>query len=67
MSLQKRLDKFQKITLTNYPTPIEKLNGISKYLGRDIYIKRDDLTPIALLEFLAADALNQGAENVNQF
>ncbi|MDR2080374.1 MAG: D-cysteine desulfhydrase [Campylobacteraceae bacterium] len=70
MSLQKRLNKFPKIALVTYPTPIERLNGISKYLGRDIYIKRDDLTPIAFggnklrkLEFLAADALNQGADS----
>jgi D-cysteine desulfhydrase len=69
MSLRKKLDKFQKITLINHPTPIEKLDGVSKYLGRDIYIKRDDLTPIAFggnklrkLEFLAADALSQGAD-----
>jgi D-cysteine desulfhydrase len=71
MSLQERVSKIDKITLINSPTPIEKLHGVSKYLKRDIYIKRDDLTPIAFggnklrkLEFLAADAIKQGADSL---
>ncbi|MDR2790413.1 MAG: D-cysteine desulfhydrase [Campylobacteraceae bacterium] len=71
MSLRERLDKFQKIALLSYKTPIEKLDGVSKYLGREVYIKRDDLTPVAFggnklrkLEFLAADALRQGADSL---
>jgi D-cysteine desulfhydrase len=65
--ITKKLDKFQKITLINYPTPIEKLDGVSRYLGN----QRDDLTLIAFggnklrkLEFLAADALNKGADSL---
>jgi len=45
------------------------LPRLSDYLGRDIFIKRDDFTPVALggnklrkLEFLAADALREGAD-----
>ncbi|EHC51670.1 hypothetical protein LTSEGIV_1639, partial [Salmonella enterica subsp. enterica serovar Give str. S5-487] len=30
------------------PTPLEYLPRLSDYLGREIYIKRDDVTPIAI-------------------
>ncbi|CCW29030.1 D-cysteine desulfhydrase, PLP-dependent enzyme [Xenorhabdus nematophila F1] len=43
---------------------MDKLENLSHYLGRDVYIKRDDLTPLAMggnklrkLEYLIADAL----------
>ncbi|MDR1976125.1 MAG: D-cysteine desulfhydrase [Campylobacteraceae bacterium] len=71
MSLQKKLDKFSRVELVNYHTPIEKLERFSKHLGRDVYIKRDDLTPIAFggnkirkLEFLLADALKVHADTL---
>ena len=54
-----------------FPTPIQKLENISKKLGTNIYIKRDDLTGLGLggnkvrkLEFLMADAMDKGAEIV---
>lgn len=63
------LSSFPKLELLGAPTPLEHLPRLSDYLGRDIFIKRDDLTPVALggnklrkLEFLAADALRQGAD-----
>jgi D-cysteine desulfhydrase len=44
---------------------------LSDYLGREIFIKRDDVTPLAMggnklrkLEFLAADALREGADTL---
>jgi 1-aminocyclopropane-1-carboxylate deaminase/D-cysteine desulfhydrase-like pyridoxal-dependent ACC family enzyme len=47
------------------------LDNISSYLGRNIFIKRDDLSGLALggnkvrkLEFLLADALNKGCDTV---
>lgn len=63
------LHSFPRLELLGAPTPLEHLPRLSDYLGRDIFIKRDDFTPVALggnklrkLEFLAADALRQGAD-----
>lgn len=63
------LHSFPRLELVGAPTPLEHLPRLSDYLGRDIFIKRDDVTPVALggnklrkLEFLAADALRQGAD-----
>jgi D-cysteine desulfhydrase len=55
-----------------FPTPITELKRLSNYLnGPQIYIKRDDLTGLALggnktrkLEYLIADALNNGCDSV---
>lgn len=64
-----RLDDYPRLELLGAPTPLEHLPRFSDYLGRDIFIKRDDVTPVALggnklrkLEYLAADALRQGAD-----
>lgn len=69
--LQQKLAQFPRLDLVGNPTPLEKLSRLSDYLGREIYIKRDDVTPIALggnklrkLEFLVADALQQGADTL---
>lgn len=63
------LTRFSRLELIAQPTALHKLPRLSQHLGRDIWIKRDDLTPLALggnktrkLEFLAADALAQGAD-----
>ena len=68
MSLH-NLVNFPRVELLGVPTPLEYLPRLSDYLGRDIFIKRDDVTPVALggnklrkLEFLAADALRNGAD-----
>lgn len=68
MSLS-NLIQFPRLELIGAPTPLEHLPRFSDYLGRDIFIKRDDITPLALggnklrkLEFLAADALREGAD-----
>lgn len=68
MSLQ-LLSSFPRLELLGAPTPLEHLPRLSDFVGRDIFIKRDDVTPVALggnklrkLEFLAADALRQGAD-----
>ena len=67
----KSLERFPRISLGILPTPIHKLENISSLLGRNIYIKRDDMTGLGLggnkirkLEFLLADAKAQGAEIV---
>ena len=63
------LHQFPRLELLGAPTPLEHLPRLSGYLGRDIFIKRDDFTPVAMggnklrkLEFLAADALREGAD-----
>ncbi|WP_049293479.1 D-cysteine desulfhydrase [Franconibacter helveticus] len=70
MSLQ-NLTRFARLELIGAPTPLEYLPRLSDYLGREIYIKRDDVTPVAMggnklrkLEFLAAEALREGADTL---
>tara|TARA_B100000029_G_scaffold335277_1_gene327408 strand:+ start:17 stop:997 length:981 start_codon:yes stop_codon:yes gene_type:complete len=66
------LEKFERIKLGHFPTPIEPLKNISKYLGGpNIFIKRDDCTGLATggnktrkLEFLIPDAIKNKAELV---
>jgi len=66
------LEKFERIKLGHFPTPIEHLKNISKYLGGpNILIKRDDCTGLATggnktrkLEFLIPDAIKNKAELV---
>jgi len=66
------LEKFERIKLGHFPTPIEHLKNISKYLGGpNIFIKRDDCTGLATggnktrkLEFLMPDAIKNKAEIV---
>lgn len=70
MSLQ-NLTRFPRLELIGAPTPLEYLSRLSDHLGREIFIKRDDTTPLAMggnklrkLEFLAADALREGADTL---
>ncbi|MDC9588053.1 D-cysteine desulfhydrase [Xenorhabdus sp. XENO-10] len=69
MSLKENLAKFARIDLLKTTTMMDKLENLSHYLGRDVYIKRDDLTPLAMggnklrkLEYLIADALQKKAK-----
>jgi len=62
---------FDKVSLGVFPTPIQKLENISRLLGTQVYIKRDDMTGLALggnkvrkLEYLLAEAKKQGAQVV---
>ena len=70
MSLQ-NLTRFPRLEFIGAPTPLEYLPRFSDYIGRDIFIKRDDVPPLAMggnklrkLEFLAADALREGADTL---
>ncbi|WP_422731227.1 D-cysteine desulfhydrase [Leclercia pneumoniae] len=70
MSLQ-NLTRYPRLEFIGAPTPLEYLPRLSDYLGRDILIKRDDVTPMAMggnklrkLEFLAAEALREGADTL---
>ena len=67
----KDLSDFSRVSLGLLPTPLHRLDNISRLLGKNIYIKRDDLTGVGLggnkvrkLEFLLADAQRQGADTV---
>lgn len=69
--LKTRLEAFDRIDLLGNCTPLEKLHRLSEFTGRDIYIKRDDITPLAMggnklrkLEYLAAAALAEGADTL---
>lgn len=60
-----------KISIGIFPTPIHKLENISRLLGTNVYVKRDDMSGLALggnkvrkLEYLLAEAKSQGAEVV---
>lgn len=67
----KQLTDFDRIPLAVLPTPLYKLENLSRELNKNIYIKRDDMTGLALggnkvrkLEFLLADARKKGADIV---
>ncbi|TDV60596.1 D-cysteine desulfhydrase [Pseudomonas sp. LP_7_YM] len=69
--IKQQLERFDRLKLLDAPTPLEKLQRLSAWAGRDIYVKRDDITPLAMggnklrkLEYLAADALAQGADTL---
>jgi D-cysteine desulfhydrase len=60
-----------RLTLARLPTPIHRLGTVSKNLGKEVYLWRDDLTgfidsgnKLRKLEFLVADALAQGADHL---
>ncbi len=67
----RQLSSFPRVSLGVFPTPIQKLENISKRLNVSVYVKRDDLTGLGLggnkvrkLEFLLADAKQKGAQVV---
>ena len=69
--IKQQLDRFNRLELLGGATALEKLERLSAWLGRDIYVKRDDTTPLAMggnklrkLEYLAADAIAQGADTL---
>ena len=60
-----------RVPLALLPTPIVKLERLSRRLGVELYLKRDDLTglleaggEVRKLEFLAAEALAEGADTL---
>lgn len=66
------LARFPRVHLAHLPTPLERLDRLTKELGGpEIWIKRDDCTGLSTggnktrkLEFLMAEALAQGADTV---
>ena len=68
----KSIQDLPRVSLGIYPTPFYRLDKLSEQYGRGIWIKRDDLCGVALggnkarrLEFLLADALDQGCDTVS--
>ena len=60
-----------RLDLARTPTPLERLDRWSQRTGCDLWVKRDDLTGVALsgnkirkLEFLLAEAVETGADTV---
>lgn len=70
--LAKRLSMLPKVSLGFFPTPLHKLENLSKDLGVNLYIKRDDFSGRNLfggnkmrkLEYLLGAAKEQGCEYV---
>ena len=67
----KTLEDIERVSLGIFPTPVQRLENISRLLHTQVYIKRDDLTGLGLggnkvrkLEYLMAQARRQGAEVV---
>ena len=67
----KALSAFDRVPLGVFPTPVQKLENISRRLNTNVFVKRDDLTGLGLggnkvrkLEFLLAEARRQGAKVV---
>jgi len=65
------LARFPRVFLAHLATPLEPMERLSKELGVEIWIKRDDCTGMSTggnktrkLEFLMAEALEQGADMV---
>ena len=65
------LARFPRLHLAHLPTPLEPMRRLSKELGVEIWIKRDDCTGMSTggnktrkLEFLMAEAEAQGADTV---
>ncbi len=64
-------NELPRLSLGLFPTPVHRLEKLSRLLGIELWIKRDDLTGLGLggnkvrkLEFLLAEAKAQGAELV---
>jgi 1-aminocyclopropane-1-carboxylate deaminase len=66
------LERFPRTKLGFFPSPLQPLPRLSKELGIEVWAKRDDVSSglafggnkIRKLEFLAADALNQGCDTL---
>jgi len=71
LALLDALDRVPRRSLGTYPTPLVRLENLSRELGRAVYVKRDDaLGPVCggnktrKLEYLLADAIEVGAEKI---
>lgn len=65
------MNRPNKLHLGQFPTPMHRLDNMSRVLGCNIYIKRDDMTGVSTggnkvrkLEYLLYDAKEKGADYV---
>lgn len=65
------MNRPNKLHLGQFPTPMHRLDNMSRVLDRNIYIKRDDMTGVSTggnkvrkLEYLLYDAKEKGADYV---
>lgn len=66
------LARFPRVSLGHFPTPLEKMENLTRTLGGpQLWIKRDDCTGLATggnktrkLEFLVADAIAKGSDTL---
>ena len=63
------LDRFPRVALGHWPTPLERADRLSAATGGDIWLKRDDCSGLALggnktrkLELLGAEAVARGCD-----
>ncbi len=73
-ALQAQLDRYPRLPLAKYPTPLHLLPRLSEQLQRPIYLKRDDeIGPggggnkTRKLEYLLAEAQQRGTRKVATF
>lgn len=66
-----RLSLPPRLSLANAPTPLQPFSRLLRETGREVWVKRDDLTGSALsgnkvrkLEFLVGDALGRGCDTL---
>jgi D-cysteine desulfhydrase len=69
ISIEEALNRYPRVSLTRTPTPLQQLPHLSKGLGVNVSVKRDDLTDLTLggdkprkLEYEIAQAQAQGAD-----
>lgn len=69
--LRARLDRFPRLPLGAYPTPLQSAPGLSRRLGRPVLVKREDLSGLAFggnkvrhMELLMAEVRRVGADTV---
>jgi D-cysteine desulfhydrase family pyridoxal phosphate-dependent enzyme len=74
ISLQSQLERYPRLPLAEYPTPLHLLPHLSEQLQRPIFLKRDDeIGPggggnkTRKLEYLLAEAQQRGARKVATF
>lgn len=69
-----KIEELKKVNCGFFPTPLHRLDNLSRELGCGIFMKRDDLTgmgangnKIRKLEYLVKDALDQGCTTLMTF
>lgn len=69
--LLEKLDRFPRVRLTRTPTPLDHLERLGSILGMRLFMKRDDLTDLAMggdkprkLEYELARARAQGCDTI---